>query len=126
MKEYRFHCGFPFFYWDYFKDKTKQQIENQTHEDNINDFCGYSPFQLLITPKYKDLKDEIIRNELYPLSNMQMNISIKKTNKLINTFKAKGIRCIIIYVNIYSNKGLRKVAFGYTIWYAFAYGKKYP
>ena len=67
-------------------------MENETIYHNINDLCGYSPKQLFITPKYKGLKDEIINNDIYSLSCGQLNISIRKTNKLINTLKSKSIR----------------------------------
>ena len=59
MRQFTFSIGYPFFYWDYYKNKQKQQMENQTVAHNINDYCGYSPKQLFIKPKYKDLKDEI-------------------------------------------------------------------
>ena len=29
VREYTFSYGFPFFYWDYYKNKDKQQLENQ-------------------------------------------------------------------------------------------------
>ena len=68
-------------------------MENQEFEHNINDYCGHSPKELFISHKYTDLKHEIIDNKIYALSQIQINISIKKTNKLMNTFKCKSVRC---------------------------------
>ena len=93
MREYTFSIGYPFFYWQHYKDKKKQDLQNETVYHNLNDYCGYSPHQLYITQKYKDLKDEIINNKINALSLLQMNVSILKTNKLMQTFKVKSIRC---------------------------------
>ena len=62
MREYTFSVGYPFFYWDFYKNKGKQYMENQGFDYNINDLCGYSPAELIIAPKYRHLKDEIINN----------------------------------------------------------------
>ena len=48
---------------------------------------------LFVSQKYLDLKHEIINNKIYTLSPLQIKISIKKTNKLMNTFKCKSVRC---------------------------------
>ena len=73
-------------------------MENQTYGANINDYCGYSPSQLFITPKYKDLKDvpqsvlnkfnEIRKNAVSNLQSSNAELAYNaEENAFANNFK---------------------------------------
>ena len=71
----------------------KQIASKQNHHR------GYFPHELYIDPKYKSLKDEILHNIQYSLSTSQLNISIMKTNKLMDTNRARKIESRIFKTN---------------------------
>ena len=53
-----FDIGFRFYYWNHYKD-IDQTYQIDQHDDNQNDHGGYSPSDLFIKRKYRNLKEEV-------------------------------------------------------------------
>eukprot|EP01084_Bolivina_argentea_P186755 321814_1 len=85
---YTFNIGYRFYYWHYYRHK--HDIEDQNEWWNINDHSGYKIAELFIDSKYKDIKEEILNNKIYPLKQYQLKISINKMHRYAATKKAKS------------------------------------
>ncbi len=57
-----FSCGIPFLYWDWYKHKTINQLQQKQEEYNINDYGGYSIQDLYVERKYRNFKTELLRH----------------------------------------------------------------
>eukprot|EP01084_Bolivina_argentea_P074994 136010_1 len=88
-----FATGFKFYYWDKWKTIDETFIQHQPPA-NIDYHSGYSPKQLYVSQKYNSLKFEILNNKIYSLNIAQLNISIRKALKYLNTNKIKTITCL--------------------------------
>ena len=89
-----FAVGYTFYYWDYYKDL--QQIEDKDeHLGNINNLLGCKPMELFVQHKYKDLKEEILDNNIYSLSEADYKISLEEANMKMDTVKHKKMKTMI-------------------------------
>ena len=87
MDEFSFHVGYPFYYWDYYKDGVDQ---HKAHFGNKRDFMGYKTYELYVESKYSSLKEEILENKIHHLSMYEFLISNKKLSKYMETDKVKS------------------------------------
>ena len=79
-----FSTGFTFIYWDkYFEDAKSEDVD---YYGGIKmEYGEYDPKALLIRPKYKDFKEEIEQNDVYPLDSKFFDLSLRKANRYIDT-----------------------------------------
>eukprot|EP01084_Bolivina_argentea_P198267 339562_1 len=84
LHEHTFKVGYRFFYWDYYLGT--QIISNEWH-NNISS-CKFN--DLCIQIKYKDIKDEILNNQIFTLRECELKISICKTSKYLTTKKIRS------------------------------------
>eukprot|EP01084_Bolivina_argentea_P247681 414354_1 len=87
--ERTFNIGYRFYYWDHYKQQSN--IEEQKEFWNINDHGGCSMNQLFVRIKYSDIKYEILNNTIYKLALHQLQISLLKATKYIDTNKVSKI-----------------------------------
>ena len=84
-----FSIGYIFYYWKLYKhkgvNKRKQSYNNK------NDHSGYEPNELYIEPKYKNIKEEILNNEIYYLLMTDWDRNHLKALKYVATVKAKNM-----------------------------------
>eukprot|EP01084_Bolivina_argentea_P256132 431125_1 len=91
-----FNVGLIFYYWPWYKKTKDKNYQENIDYDNINDYGGYTVYELYIeNPKYKDLKDEILNSPHGQHFNMPItanefkdNISLK-AGKYLDTQRAK-------------------------------------
>ncbi len=91
-----FSIGYRFYYWEYYKKDNinelmeKDGINHGGH--NINNHNGYKISELFVIKKYKNIKNEILKNTIYTLNIFEYKIVTNKVNKYINTKKVKSMK----------------------------------
>eukprot|EP01084_Bolivina_argentea_P280652 479994_1 len=89
LHQHTFNIGYRLYYWKYYKRKHTS-IELQWH-DNVNDHGGYNARQLFVPRKYNNMKHELLNNKIFTLNLSELQISMNKTYKYINTNYVKLI-----------------------------------
>ena len=79
-----FSCGFSWFYWDWYKDKTEMSAYVFWGITLPN---GYAPKQLYVDKKYSSYKEEILNH----LSRNQYIKCSNKTKQLITSIRVKEL-----------------------------------
>eukprot|EP01084_Bolivina_argentea_P084460 152733_1 len=86
-----FSIGFVFYYWTHYKKEVYAPEKRET-PGQINDHSGYEPYELYVEAKYRDIKEEILNNNIYWLTLDQFEISYHKSNKYISSAITKQIK----------------------------------
>eukprot|EP01084_Bolivina_argentea_P210260 357952_1 len=80
-----FNVGYRFYYWKYYE----QVVDIQQSQNNQNDHGGYKVSELFVKTKYKNIKDEILNNQIYTLNSVELDQSLTKADQYINTERVK-------------------------------------
>eukprot|EP01084_Bolivina_argentea_P171499 297120_1 len=86
-----FSIGFRFYYWNFYSKVSDEQLENNraTKGPNKNNHHGYTMNELFVVAKYKDIKHEILNNNIHTLNIYEFQSVTNKAEKYINTQHAK-------------------------------------
>eukprot|EP01084_Bolivina_argentea_P121100 214654_1 len=116
-----FSTGFVFYYWDRYKSLAQQQIQRYDDNFKYEKNNGYSIVELLLSPHYKTLKDEIIESEFINIQDWNNKIMFKaeeylQTNQVKNMkagirpdysikheapISISHLQCVILYCDYY-------------------------
>eukprot|EP01084_Bolivina_argentea_P105311 188546_1 len=91
--------GFRFFYWSYYKNNANTIDEFWLDRWDTNDQVtnkGYSLAHFYVTPKYKDLKDEMTNNPICKISIIQFNHTYGKAEIHLKSNFYKGKKCNLL------------------------------
>ena len=93
-----FQYGFRFFYWPYYKNRTETHDDarglsmsgaNAKHEANT----GYTVGELYVEQKYKDLKEELLKNNNCTINATDWKLELGKARAYLWSDNCKEMKC---------------------------------
>eukprot|EP01084_Bolivina_argentea_P251626 422081_1 len=93
LSNFSFSTGYKFFYWNYHKNLSKEQVEKQyDRKYKYTQYNGYSLHDLLISIRYASLKEEILASGYVTQEQWNQNVAFKAMEYL-DAEKVKKIKC---------------------------------
>eukprot|EP01084_Bolivina_argentea_P295139 508044_1 len=94
-----FSTGFSFFYWKQYEFPSKTQMVNEWSW-NVNDHSGYTSDQLYIAQKYKNIKEEVLNNIIYPFECVKYESVVFKAAEYIQKMFVKQTKADVSIMDV--------------------------